>query len=71
MYQQFNPDINNILASNDGFAEFCKYTIILLGFIIAPGTLIYVIKQDKKELDSAAFKNRFGSLYLELNTNTR
>ena len=71
MYEKFDPYKNNLAASRDGFAEFCKYFILILVFFVAPGTLIYVIKQDKLKLDSEEFKIRFGSLYSELKTHTR
>ena len=43
LYEKFDPYKNNLAASPDKFAEFCKYFIIILVFIVAPGSLIYVI----------------------------
>ena len=44
LYEKFDPYKNDLVASQDGFAEFCKYFIILLVFFIAPLTLIYIIR---------------------------
>ena len=65
MYIDYDPFYVSLSSERDELSEFAKYTIMILIFVVAPVSIIFVISHDTKELKSQVFQRDYGTIYKE------
>ena len=52
MYIEYDPLYDSESAERDELSEFTKYITMILIFVVAPVSIIFVVSQDSKDLRS-------------------